>query len=148
MLLITQGIIAYAIFWCCWRILRRLIVKTNLDNVPGPASDSFLTGECRFVFQYSLHVQSICIGNFSQIVGINAWGFHKELAQKCTSCIPRHNDIGTKTHFYLRADGGAVVINGFLGVWACSLYEPCYSAEHPLRRSGSIFLIPWLCIIS
>ena len=98
LLLITQGIITYAIFWGCWRILRRLVVKTDLHNIPGPASDSFLKGECRFVFRYSLHVQSMRIGNFSKIVNTNAWSFHKELGQKCTSCIP-HPSLGMKTRF-------------------------------------------------
>jgi hypothetical protein len=52
LLLIAQGIITSGIFWACWRILRRVVVKTDLDNVPGPASHSFLKGECRFVLSY------------------------------------------------------------------------------------------------
>ena len=49
LLLVAQGIIVYAIFQGLWPILRRLVVKTDLDNVPGPASHSFLKGEYLFL---------------------------------------------------------------------------------------------------
>ena len=44
LLAIVQWAIISVVSWECWRILRRLAVKTDLDNVPGPASESFLKG--------------------------------------------------------------------------------------------------------
>ena len=89
LLLVTQGIIAYVIFWGCWRILRRVVIKTDIDNVRGPASDSFLKGECRAcTCLYLLHNEPMPSGSFLRVFNVNAWDFHKELGQKCTSCIP------------------------------------------------------------
>lgn len=48
----------------CWRTLRRIVVKTDLDNVPGPASDSFLKG------------------NFWKVFSVNAWSFHKKIGHE------------------------------------------------------------------
>jgi hypothetical protein len=42
--LVVQCIVAYTFARVSWRILRRLVVKTDLDNIPGPASQSFLKG--------------------------------------------------------------------------------------------------------
>jgi hypothetical protein len=47
LLIIAQCIVAYTVFSVFWRILCRLVIKTDLDNVPGPDSQSFLKGECR-----------------------------------------------------------------------------------------------------
>jgi hypothetical protein len=60
LLLLVQGIVAYAVFRVCWPIIHRLVVKTDLDNVPGPASHSLLRGECQFMpadIDMSIHVE-------------------------------------------------------------------------------------------
>ena len=44
--LIFRGIFSFAIFWAFCRVLRRLVVKTALDNIPGPPSPSFFKGTC------------------------------------------------------------------------------------------------------
>lgn len=49
LLLVTQGIILFALFNLGWRILRRLVVKTDIDNLPGPLSQSFTKGEYSIV---------------------------------------------------------------------------------------------------
>ena len=48
--MLFQCITALALSWVSWRILRRMLVKTDLDNVRGPASGSFLTGTYHLVF--------------------------------------------------------------------------------------------------
>jgi hypothetical protein len=48
LLIITQGIVLLsAVSWLFWRILSRLVDRNDIDNVPGPASHSYLKGECR-----------------------------------------------------------------------------------------------------
>ena len=39
-----QVIIVYAISSASWKLLRQFIVKSTLDNLPGPPSQSFLFG--------------------------------------------------------------------------------------------------------
>jgi len=64
LLFIAQCIFAYAIASACWRFLRFLVVKTDLDNVPGPPSHSLLKG------------------NFFKVFATDAWDFHTEIRQK------------------------------------------------------------------
>ena len=42
--LILQGILLYGLSLACWRVFRRYVVKTALDNIPGPPSPSFFKG--------------------------------------------------------------------------------------------------------
>ncbi|KAH9481363.1 Cytochrome P450 monooxygenase 91 [Psilocybe cubensis] len=63
MILYTSLAVSLAITWALWRFVRPLLFPTMLDNVPGPKSDSWITG------------------SLLQIIGNNAWGFHKEIGQ-------------------------------------------------------------------
>ncbi|KAF8237919.1 cytochrome P450 [Tricholoma matsutake] len=76
--LLIQGIVAYALSRACWRMLRHLVVKTDLDNVPGPASHSILKG------------------NFSKLFNINAWDFHKGLRQQYGGVVRINAVFGDK----------------------------------------------------
>jgi len=78
----TRGIILYAILHCFWPILRRLVVKTDLDNVPGPASQSFLKG------------------SLLEVLNINAWDFHKELGQKYNAVARINVFLGDKRLYF------------------------------------------------
>lgn len=62
--LIFKGIFSFAIFWAFYCVLRRLVVKTALDNIPGPPSPSFFKG------------------NFPQLFNVNGWEFHQDIATK------------------------------------------------------------------
>lgn len=72
LLLAIQGIVPYAVFRACWRIFCRLVVKNDLDNVPGPMSHSFWKGEsccvlCEFHYivnrrQLFENIQHQCLG--------------------------------------------------------------------------------------
>lgn len=62
--LILQAIFLYGLSFAFWRVVRQYIVKTSLDNIPGPPSPSF--------FQ----------GNFRQLFTIYGWDFHKDIAAK------------------------------------------------------------------
>jgi hypothetical protein len=50
LLFVVQWTTISFVSWACWRILRRRVVKTDLDNVPGPIPTSYLKGSCFFTF--------------------------------------------------------------------------------------------------
>ncbi|KAG6915248.1 hypothetical protein DXG01_012522 [Tephrocybe rancida] len=60
--LISQGILLMVLGW----VLRKLLSKTGLDNIPGPESDSFITGNLRQLFD-SKH----------------GWDFNDMLTEQC-----------------------------------------------------------------
>ncbi|KIM41635.1 hypothetical protein M413DRAFT_72029 [Hebeloma cylindrosporum] len=64
LLLFAQGVALYGVSWILWRIFRRFIVRSPLDNIPGPSSKSWLKGHLPQLF----HAQ--------------AWNFHREIAEK------------------------------------------------------------------
>lgn len=43
--LILNAIVLYIVSWGAWRFLRQYVVKTELDNIPGPPSKSFWKGK-------------------------------------------------------------------------------------------------------
>ena len=88
LLLIAQGVTLYAIFRVFRPVLRRIIVKTDIDNIPGPASPSFLRGPWHPVFIFLLHNDSAAsVGSWPQLFDANGWNFHKELRERCTSSV-------------------------------------------------------------
>ncbi|KAG6915249.1 hypothetical protein DXG01_012523 [Tephrocybe rancida] len=58
--LIAQGIISLALLWA----LQWLYTKSDLDNIPGPARQSFIKG------------------NLGQLLDISAWEFNAQLAER------------------------------------------------------------------
>ncbi|EDR04679.1 uncharacterized protein LACBIDRAFT_303978 [Laccaria bicolor S238N-H82] len=61
---IFKGIYVFVGLWAFYRVLRRLVVKTALDNIPGPPSPSFFKG------------------NFPQLFNVDGWDFHHDIATK------------------------------------------------------------------
>ncbi|KAI5895540.1 cytochrome P450 [Schizophyllum commune H4-8] len=61
-----------------WRILSRYVQRSPLDNIPGPAPPSLLTG------------------NFYQLFHPNAWGFHEKLAEEYGPIVRTTGLLGEK----------------------------------------------------
>ncbi|KAF9459159.1 cytochrome P450 [Collybia nuda] len=76
--LITKAIALYVISWVLWRLLRRIVVKSDVDNIPGPASHSFWKG------------------NFGELFNINAWKYHEELTQQYGKVVRINALLGDK----------------------------------------------------
>ncbi|RDB25864.1 Docosahexaenoic acid omega-hydroxylase CYP4F3 [Hypsizygus marmoreus] len=74
----TQGLLLCFVSWGSWRLLRRLVIKTDLDNVAGPPSASFIKG------------------NIAQLFDINGWKFHQHLAEQFGRVVGIHGPLGTK----------------------------------------------------
>ncbi|KIK05288.1 hypothetical protein K443DRAFT_3951 [Laccaria amethystina LaAM-08-1] len=62
--LIFQAILIYGVSFALWRAVRQYVVKTSLDNIPGPPSQSFFKG------------------NYRQLFTTHGWEFHKDIAAK------------------------------------------------------------------
>ncbi|KAG5653381.1 hypothetical protein H0H81_000768 [Sphagnurus paluster] len=69
LLIFVQTALVLSALWTSWQFIRRFVVKTDLDNIPGPPSTSFLTG------------------NFGQLFNINGWEFHREIGEKFGNVI-------------------------------------------------------------
>jgi len=67
--------------WALWRFLRVFVVKSHIDNIPGPKSASFLTG------------------NFRQLLNRQGWKFLDELERDYQSVVKFHGLFGSKLLF-------------------------------------------------
>jgi hypothetical protein len=85
LLFIAQCAIVCVVTSACWRFLRFLVVKTDLDNVPGPPSYSFMKGRCCLILWDLYDVNPCRIGNFFKVFATDAWDFHTEIRRKCTT---------------------------------------------------------------
>ncbi|KAL4249739.1 Cytochrome P450 superfamily protein [Abortiporus biennis] len=70
---LRTAILAFAA-WVVWKIAHRFLVKSPLDNIPGPKSTSILTG------------------NLSQMFDRHGWDFHREIGEKYGPIV-KHNGI-------------------------------------------------------
>ncbi|KIM41638.1 hypothetical protein M413DRAFT_152589 [Hebeloma cylindrosporum] len=69
LLLFANGVALYGVSWILWRLFHQFIVRSPLDNIPGPSSKSWLKGV------------------FPQLFNAQAWDFHREIAEKYGSVI-------------------------------------------------------------
>ena len=82
------AVVALAVGRVLWRVLSRYLLRSPLDNIPGPPPESILSGECApvsVIMREANHVLDGA-GNFRQMFSPTAWAFHDELANECTSC--------------------------------------------------------------
>ncbi|KAF8962738.1 cytochrome P450 [Flammula alnicola] len=68
-IIFIQALVLYALSWVLWRIFRQSFAKSALDNIPGPSP------------------KSLWKGAFPQVFNVNAWDFHREMAEKYGSVI-------------------------------------------------------------
>ncbi|KAI5827703.1 cytochrome P450 [Schizophyllum commune Tattone D] len=61
-----------------WRFVDRFVLRTPLDNIPGPASPSVLTG------------------NFQQLYSVSGWEFHAKLAREYGSVVRLTGPLGER----------------------------------------------------
>ncbi|KAF8198596.1 cytochrome P450 [Pholiota molesta] len=64
----AAGVVAAV--WLLWKTLKQWVLKSPLDNIPGPPAESFWTGV------------------FGKIFNNNAWEYHRYLADTCTLIFP------------------------------------------------------------
>lgn len=62
---LIQALGLLSISWVFWELLHHWVLPSSLDNIPGPPSESFLTGV------------------FSTLFDKDAWAYHKSLHRTC-----------------------------------------------------------------
>lgn len=82
--------VALAVGRVLWRVLSRYLLRSPLDNIPGPPPESILSGERASVGVVAREANHVLAGagNFRQMFSPTAWAFHDKLANECTSCEP------------------------------------------------------------
>ncbi|OBZ67636.1 Docosahexaenoic acid omega-hydroxylase CYP4F3 [Grifola frondosa] len=75
---LLQSALICAATWFLWRYFRHIFVKSPLDNLPGPPSQSFVKG------------------NLSQLYDPHGWAFHRELAETYGPVVKLHGMFGRK----------------------------------------------------
>ncbi|KAF8202143.1 cytochrome P450 [Pholiota molesta] len=66
----------FVAIWLLWKTLKQLVLKSPLDNIPGPPSESFWTGV------------------FGKVFNNNAWAYHRYLANTFGSTIKIKGVLG------------------------------------------------------
>ncbi|EKM49762.1 uncharacterized protein PHACADRAFT_131561 [Phanerochaete carnosa HHB-10118-sp] len=72
-----QLALAAALTWSLWRLLRNFVIRSPLDNIPGPERPSFWTGHVKDLF------------------GRHGWDFHDRLARQYGSVSKVYSTLGT-----------------------------------------------------
>ncbi|KAI0782963.1 cytochrome P450 [Abortiporus biennis] len=69
-LIVVQAIILYVFTWVLWKVSRRYLLKSPLDNIPGPPSSSFVFGNLKEIDDPK-----------------DGWGFQEMLATKWNGVV-------------------------------------------------------------
>ncbi|KAI0631342.1 cytochrome P450 [Trametes polyzona] len=75
---LASALLLGGVIWCLWKLSRSLFTKSTLDNLPGPASQSFL------------------YGNLKQIYDKQGWEFHRSLGALYGPAAKLHGKFGQK----------------------------------------------------
>ncbi|KAF8202147.1 cytochrome P450 [Pholiota molesta] len=62
--LLIKAIALSALLWSVWKVFRHRVLKSSLDNIPGPPAKSFWRG------------------SFREFYNINGWAFHREMSER------------------------------------------------------------------
>ncbi|KAI0631283.1 cytochrome P450 [Trametes polyzona] len=72
-----QAFLALGATWILWKIIRRLVITSDLDNLPGPPSPSFL------------------YGNLKQLYDRQGFQFHQSLGERYGPVVRLHGKFGS-----------------------------------------------------
>ena len=98
MSLLTSCAFSFVVAWLFWRIFRAYVVRSPLDNLPGPTRSSFLLGEHFFNITPRLYLtppRLVAAGNLTEFFSRDGWDFQDAIGE---------------------AHGAVVKFNGMLGV--------------------------------
>ena len=85
--ILFQVIIVYAFSFAFCKLVRRYLINSALDNLPGPPPQSFLFGDCfnSLILETAFLLSTQSPGVSPQIFNPKGLEFHKEISQKCTT---------------------------------------------------------------
>ncbi|KAJ2986929.1 hypothetical protein NUW54_g9577 [Trametes sanguinea] len=73
---LLQAVAVCSVTWFLWKFFRRFVVKTDLDNLPGPPSPSFI------------------YGNIRQLYDRRSFKFHRHLGEEYGPVVRLHGRFG------------------------------------------------------
>jgi len=114
----AQVIGSLVLLWPFYRIARRFLARTTLDNVPGPASDSWL------------------IGNLATMFDRNAWKTHRVIEEKYGSIMKFHGVLGEKQ---LYISDPKALYHIFIKEYESYLEPEAFYATNALHFGNGIF---------
>jgi len=127
-----------AIAWVSWKCFQRFVLGSPLDNIPGPPSDSFMTGESATwltLLDNPLTVCHLISGMSKRFFLSNANDYHKELLERCT-CFFSFICPVLKYLLFLcgQKDGTIVKLTNYFGVCFQSSVHSLFSQLIPVIR--------------
>ena len=83
---LAQAAAICAVSWFLWKYFRQIVIKSPLDNIPGPPPGSFLYGQSESDTACTseadiLAIYSVNTGNLRQILPKDGWGFIQHLTE-------------------------------------------------------------------
>lgn len=99
-----QVALALSLLFVSVLFLRRFVVKSSLDNVPGPARTSWFSGRSFMPSQVNAtHSQPHCPGNMNEYFAPDCWEYRDELGRKYPRVAPPMARLGLCTTSLLRS---------------------------------------------
>ena len=92
---LSEFVFLAAALYFSWSFLRPFIVKSPLDNLPGPPSPSFIGGKFPSLRKFS-HPNSVSPGNLQQYIARQCWDFREEIQRKYGRVVLLHGLFGVR----------------------------------------------------
>lgn len=99
-----QILAGLGVIWVLWKVFRGFLVKSPLDNIPGPTPTSWFKGRTPFCCHASpfLLIYYKCIGNLAQLLSRGGWDFMDEMVQKYGPGVVKFQTVlGVRSHRYV-----------------------------------------------
>ena len=100
-----QILAGLGVIWVLWKIFGGFLVKSPLDNIPGPTPTSWFKGRASYHF-YVLSFSGLiiygCLGNLAQLLSRGGWDFMDEMVQKYGPGVVKFQTVlGVRSHRYV-----------------------------------------------
>ena len=76
---LSRGIIISVVSWVLWRIVRPLVVKSPLDNIPGPPPKSSWRGNCIHSTLMVYILITFATGHLPELFSRHGWGLQDNI---------------------------------------------------------------------
>lgn len=83
--------------WLLWRVFRAYVLRSPLDNIPGPASVSFLKGT--YVMLLCCEIRSemhSLLGTIPALYNRHGWDYHDSLAKRYGQVFKFYGLLGVR----------------------------------------------------
>ena len=98
-----QVALALSLLFVSVLFLRRFVVKSSLDNVPGPARTSWFSGRSFMPSQVNAtHSQPHCPGNMNEYFAPDCWEYRDDLGRKYPRVALLHGMFGAMYDVFIK----------------------------------------------